>query len=169
MLVRVDFMDLRDTLSVLSGAIRNFPTVHVGLRYGDHYLTAPRNEPSSWRAAPAAERVISRFDRLSFWIDPPYHDPKLVSLVGDGHLVSSVPWMIATEFMYKGNDIGVFPYRPSRVSCSGVMSTVLRAMRIDVDADTPPMLFNQLKTLSNQKDSGVTSNDVVQVAGIANS
>jgi hypothetical protein len=140
MLVRVDFMDLGDTLSVLSGAIRGFPAVHVGLRYGDYYLTVNRGEPSSWRSAASAERIVSKYMRSHFVIDPPDHDPMLVSLLGEGHVVSSVPWMVATEFMM------LLPVTPKRTTCVGVVSTVLCAMGIPVRTTNPVELHRYLSS-----------------------
>jgi len=140
MLVRVDFMDLGDTLSVLSGALRRFPAVHVGLRYGDYYLTVNRGEVSSWRPATAAERVVSKYITSYFVIDPPDHDPMLVSLLGEGHVVSSTPWMIATEFMM------LLPVTPKRTTCVGVVSTALSAMGIPISTTNPVVLHRFLRS-----------------------
>jgi len=147
MLVRVDFMDLRDTLSVLSGAIRRFPAVHVGLRYGDYYLTVPRGETSSWRSANIAERVVSKHIRSSFIIDPPDHDPKLVSLLGEGHKVSSTSWMVATEFMM------LLPVTPKRTTCVGVVSTLLCAMGLPVRTSNPVELHRLLRSCEHCRQS----------------
>jgi hypothetical protein len=162
MLVRVDFMDLGDTLSVLSGTLRGFPAVHVGIRYGDHYLTVPRGETSSWRPADLAERVVRKYVRSSFTIDPPPHDPKLVSLLGEGHVVSSTTWMVATELLYMANDMGLFPCRPRRSTCSRVVATVLSSMGIPVEGDSPPYLWGQLHLLSKTTDYGITQHDAIQ-------
>lgn len=145
MLVRVDFMDLRDTISVLSGVIRSFPAVHVGLRYGDHYLTVNRGEMSSWRPAEVAERVVSKYTTSSFIIDPPDHDPMLVALLGEGHVVSSTPWMIATEFMM------LLPVEPKRTTCVGVVSTVLCAMGLPVLTTHPVVLHRFLRSCERAK------------------
>jgi hypothetical protein len=141
MLVRVDFMDLGDTLSVLSGTLRGFPAVHVGIRYGDHYLTVPRGETSSWRPANLAERVIQKYVRESFTIDPPPHDPKLVSLLGEGHVVSSPSWMFVSELMLLAG------YHPKRTTCVGVVSTILCAMGLPLRCDSPVELHRLLQEL----------------------
>jgi hypothetical protein len=133
-------MDLGDTLSVLSGALRRFPAVHVGLRYGDYYLTVNRGEVSSWRPATSAERVLSKYITSSFVIDPPDHDPVLVSLLGEGHTVSSIPWMVTTELMM------LLPLNLKRTTCVGVVSTALRAMGIPISTTNPVVLHRFLRS-----------------------
>ena len=139
MLIRVDFMDLQDPLSVLSGFCRSDRAIHVGFRYNDHYLTLPKNERSSWRGAAAAEAVVQKYIIYSYGVDAPDHDPALLSLLGEGHVVDGPTKLFLTDL---SSVVGI---RPRRVSCVGVVSTLLRAAGLAVDAYTAPELRRQLE------------------------
>lgn len=149
MLTRVDFMDLKDPLGVLSDALAGFKPIHLGMRYGDFYLSVPRNEPSSWKPYNIAHRVVAPLIVHSFEFNPPEHDPKLVAMIGEGWIVDSGFRMFLTEWLHVGADIGAWRYRPKRTTCVGTVVNVLNAMHVPVLSTTSRGLYNEMMALQN--------------------
>ena len=149
MLIRVDFMDLKDPLGLLSDMLTGFRPIHIGMRYGDHYLSVPRNEPSSWRPYDVAHKIVSSKIVHSFEIDPPYHDPKLVALMGEGWIVDSGLRMFLTEWLHVGADLGMWSYKPDRVTCVGTISRQLRLAGLPIYSTTSCGLYKELMSLRN--------------------
>ena len=147
---RIDFMDLKDSLSTLSGAFTGFRAVHVGLKYGDHYLTLPEGEISSWRSYEAAHRVITPHIRSSWHVDLSVGSPLMVAMLGEGRLVDSKYRLLWTEWAHQGADLGLWKYRPSRTSCVGTVATILRSCHIPVTATTSLGLHTQLSSLNGR-------------------
>lgn len=145
--VKVYFMDLKDSLSVLSDVLTGFRAVHVGLQYGDHYLAIPDGEKSSWREMSSAYRVIAPYIRYEVSIDPPDHDPGIVALSGEGWTVDSKARLFATEWLHYGADWGFWNHRPSRTSCVGTIAMLLNTMGVHVTATTSQKLLLQLKDM----------------------
>jgi len=146
--IRVDFIDLKDSLSRASGVIQGFKPVHVGLLYGEYYLLVPAGQPSKWHTRAAVERHLGRFTVHSFKITPDNHSIELAMLLGDGHVASSPLWLFLTEFWHRAADSGLVSFRPQRTACVRVVSNILMSMGLDVDAHTSPTLFKQLSSSS---------------------
>jgi hypothetical protein len=144
---RIDFMDLKDPLSISSGVLTGFRAVHLGLKYGDHYLTVPNGEISSWRSYNAAHRVITPYIHSSWHVDLSLGSPTMVAMLGEGWHVDSRWRLFLTEWAHQGADMGLWSCRPPRVTCVGTVSNILRACDIPITASTSLGLYNQLQSL----------------------
>jgi hypothetical protein len=143
-------MDLKDPLSTISDVLTGFRAVHLGLKYGDNYLTLPEGEISSWRPYEAAHRVITPYIHSSWHVDLSVGSPLMVAMLGEGRLVDSKLRLFLTEWAHQGADLGLWKYRPFRTSCVGTVATILRSCHIPVTATTSLGLHSQLSALQGQ-------------------
>lgn len=151
-LARVDFMDLKDALCILSDMLTGFRPIHVGLRYGGHYLTVNTDKPSEWHLVETADKVISPYIKHSFSIDPPDHDPLMIAMLGEGWIADSKTKLFMTEWIHIGMDLGKYTCKPRRTTCVGTAATLLNHMGLPIESTTSLGLFNELtKLASNTK------------------
>lgn len=143
-------MDLKDSLSTLSDVLTGFRAVHLGLKYGDNYLTLPEGEISSWRSYAAAHRVITPYIHSSWHVDLSVGSPLMVAMLGEGHMVDSRWRLFLTEWAHQGADMGLWKFRPERTSCVGTVANILRSCQIPVTATTALGLHTQLSSLSGR-------------------
>lgn len=145
---RLDFLDLKGWYSWTPLILTGFRPVHVGLKLGDLYLVSSRDEPSYWTTWDLAEPIITPFVEHSFDLGERQFDPVLVTMSGQGHMVSNARRLFFTEFAHYGADRGLWKWRPQRTSCVGVATTVMKAMGIHTTMTTSQCLFHQLKEMS---------------------
>lgn len=155
MVVQVDFHDTNDAMCVIGEAMSGFRHVHVGIRIHDHYLVVPRNGKVAWYRHEDIKRALTKHDTISFMLDNAKVDPSLVVLSTDGLVVSGFMRLWVTELIHEGAQQGLWSWRPSRTSCAGVVSNVVRMVGCPVTATSARHLYIQLMDLSKNKDSGV--------------
>lgn len=144
---RIDFMDLKDPLSISSGVLTGFRAVHLGIKVGPHYLTLPEGEASSWRPYEAAHKVITPYIHSSWHVDLSLGSPSMIAMLGEGWVVDSRLRLFLTEWPHYGADHGLWSWRPHRISCVGTISMILSSCNIPVTATTAPGLHSQLSLL----------------------
>lgn len=147
---RIDFMDYGDSLCLLSEICSGFRPVHMGLRYGDFYLTVPDGHVSSWRTAASADRVVAPLTTYSFAVDLSAGCPMTVGMLGEGHLVDSRWALFWKQWVHLGADMGLWKWKPRITSCVGTINLVLRACEIPVTATTAQGLYAQLTALEGR-------------------
>lgn len=147
---RIDFMDYGDSLCLLSEIITGFRPIHMGLRYGDFYLTVPDGQVSSWRTAASADRVLSRLTTYSFSVDLSSGNPMTVGMLGEGHVVDSKMGLFWKQLVHLGADMDLWKWRPPITSCVGTVNLILRACDIPVTATTAQGMFAQLNGLQGR-------------------
>lgn len=134
--IRVDFLDNNDLLCKTSYALRGYSPVHTGIRLYDYYLLPPLYGECRWIPVKYSTRLISGYLHSSYYLYPQHLDPVLVSLIPDGQVVSSPMRLWLTEWVHWGAEMGLWSWRPSRTSCGGIISDMVRAMGYRTNASS---------------------------------
>lgn len=157
MILRIDFLDLKDTSSKLSSLCTDYGAVHVGIRLDDKYLLPLKNQKTVWRDYSTFDRLIKGKIYSSYLILPATTDPAVLFIIGSDRIISPFWYRFITEFPHYFADAGLRIKKPKRSTCIDIAKDMLVYLDIPVVSTTARHLDNELERLSWIPGSGVAS------------